>query len=884
MSNYTKTTNFASKDNLSPGNPLKIVKGTEIDTEFNNIQTAVGTKTDNSAANITGGTIVGITDLAVADGGTGASTATAALNNLLPTQTGNANKYLQTDGTNATWDAVSLSTSDITGTLPVANGGTGVTTSTGTGAVVLSNSPTLVTPALGTPASGTATNLTGLPISTGVSGLGSGVATFLGTPSSANLASAVTDETGSGALVFANSPTLVTPALGTPSALVGTNITGTASGLTAGNVTTNANLTGAITSTGNATSLGSFSSANLLGALTDETGTGSAVFATSPTLVTPILGTPTSATLTNATGLPIATGVSGLGTGVATALAVNVGSTGAPLVNGGVLGTPSSGTATNLTGLPLSTGVTGQLPVANGGTGTATPSIVAGTNVTVTGTWPNQTIASTAGGSGTVTSVAATVPSIFSISGSPITTSGTLAMTYSGTALPVANGGTGQTSYTDGQLLIGNTTGNTLTKTTLTAGSGITITNGSGAITIASSGGASAATPTALGTVYGKQTSGGGTPFLTAIGYNAGGSTTGIRVTAVGEEALYTNSTGARNIALGNQAGYSNNGDNNLFIGVQSGFTNTTGTGNSFVGGMDSNNWPAGYYNTTGSDNNAFGGGALRANTTGSSNTAIGTGALHLNTTAGNNVAVGYQAGYNNTTGAENTAVGYQALKANTTGSYNTTLGSGAGFGTTTGESSVFVGQNAGRSATTGGSNTIIGTGAGYTGTALTTGYNNIYVGTNAAAAAATEQHAIVVGANSTSKGNSTGFINPNSGGVYQGNNTTTWSTTSDQRLKKNIVNNNSGLEKLTQIQVRNFEYRLPEEVTDLPQDQAIQKTGVQLGVIAQELQVVLPECVKTESTGVLSVDADNLTWYLINAVKELKAEVDSLKSQLQGN
>ena len=534
MSNYTKTTNFASKDNLSPGNPLKIVKGTEIDTEFNNIQTAVATKTDNASAAITGGTIVGITDLAVADGGTGASTATAALNNLLPTQTGNANKYLQTDGTNATWDAVSLSTADITGTLPVANGGTGVTSSTGTGNVVLSNSPTLVTPALGTPASGTATNLTGLPLTTGVTGtlpvanggtgitsLGTGVATFLGTPSSANLASAVTDETGSGALVFANSPTLVTPALGTPasgvltnatglpistgvsglgtgvatflatpssanlisavtdetgtgslvfatsptlvtpalgtpSALVGTNITGTASGLTAGNVTTNANLTGAVTSVGNATSLGSFSSANLLAALTDETGTGSAVFATSPTLVTPILGTPTSATLTNATGLP------------------------------------------------LSTGVTGQLPVANGGTGTATPSIVAGTNVTVTGTWPNQTIA-TSGSSGTVTSVAASVPSVFSISGSPITTSGTLAMTYSGTALPVVNGGTGQTTYTDGQLLIGNTTGNTLTKATLTAGSNITITNSSGGITIAStaSGGLSRAQTTAISFIFG---------------------------------------------------------------------------------------------------------------------------------------------------------------------------------------------------------------------------------------------------------------------------------------------------------------------------------------------------------------------------------------------
>ena len=144
--------------------------------------------------------------------------------------------------------------------------------------------------ALGTPVSATLTNATGLPISSGVSGLGSNVATFLATPSSANLAAAVTDETGTGALVFATSPTLVTPALGTPSALVGTNITGTASGLTAGNVTTNANLTGAVTSVGNATSLGSFTSSQLLGALTDETGTGAAVFATSPSLTTPTIG------------------------------------------------------------------------------------------------------------------------------------------------------------------------------------------------------------------------------------------------------------------------------------------------------------------------------------------------------------------------------------------------------------------------------------------------------------------------------------------------------------------------------------------------------------------------------------------------------------------
>ena len=386
--------------------------------------------------------------------------------------------------------------------------------------------------------------------------------------------------------------------------------------------------------------------------------------------------------------------------------------------------------------------------------------------------------------------------------------------------------------------------------------------------------GASAATPTVLGTVYGNTPSATTSAFL---GYQAGNSDTGIRNVGMGNGSLFTNSSGSYQTAIGYQALYSNTTSNeNSALGYLAGYSNTTGNENVAIGSN------ALYTNSTGASNVAVGRRALYANT-GINNTAIGHGAGTSNTTDDGIVAIGHQALFSNTTGSgesHNVAVGRQAMYANQTGYYSIGIGYRALYNMNATGSNTAVGYTAGQNTTSGSGNTFIGY---QTGKVCTTGSANIHLGYGTSTSAAGAANEIVISTNSdTGKGNQTGFIAPGFGSCYQGSNSSSWATTSDRRLKKNITDNTEGLDKIVQIRVRNFEYRLPEEVdAELKPTDAVQRTGVQLGVIAQELQEVCSDCIKEESTGVLRVDSDNVFWHMVNAIKDLKALNDTLTARI---
>ena len=360
------------------------------------------------------------------------------------------------------------------------------------------------------------------------------------------------------------------------------------------------------------------------------------------------------------------------------------------------------------------------------------------------------------------------------------------------------------------------------------------------------------------------------------VGYAAGDAiTTGGSNVAVGTSALSAVTDQSENVAVGNSAmAGATSASGNVAVGDNAGGGATnTADNNVWIG----NN--AGYATTSGASNVLIGYAAGDAITTGGSNVGVGYNALTTNTTSSENVAVGTAALATQNGGSANVGVGHNALTALTTAGENAACGYAAGTAITTGASNSFFGLYAGYAATTSSYHVLIGRGAGSN---ITTSHSCIMIGYGSQASAATGvSDELVIGKSMTGKGSNTGFISPNNGAVYQGNNSTAWTQTSDRRIKKNIFDNDIGLEKINQIQVRNFEYRTPDEIDELPEHAAIDKKGLQIGVVAQEIQTVLPDIVEEESTGCLSVNPDNMTWYLVNAVKELSAQVDELKAEI---
>jgi hypothetical protein len=335
--------------------------------------------------------------------------------------------------------------------------------------------------------------------------------------------------------------------------------------------------------------------------------------------------------------------------------------------------------------------------------------------------------------------------------------------------------------------------------------------------------------------------------------------------------ASYDTATGA--YALSNSAGdYQNTAD-----GYGALESNTTGDYNTATG------MTALSLNSYGNQNTATGASALRYNVGGNTNTATGYEALQANTTGSGNVASGYAALVANTVGQYNTASGWVALDTNTTGNYNTAIGFNTLSFNTTGSYNVAIGIGAGatvdESAGTGSDNAALGPGAHF-GTGSIT--NATAVGANAEV---DQSNTMVLGCTAGVNGCQTttqigiGTSNPDNLLTVNGSADKpgggSWGTYSDGRLK---TVNGSFVPGLSQVmQLRPIRYRYKPD-----NGMGIRDSEEHIGVVAQEVQRVIPEAVTENGKGYLLVNNDPIIWSMVNAIKEQQREIEQQRAENQ--
>ena len=265
------------------------------------------------------------------------------------------------------------------------------------------------------------------------------------------------------------------------------------------------------------------------------------------------------------------------------------------------------------------------------------------------------------------------------------------------------------------------------------------------------------------------------------------------------------------------------------------------------------------------SNNLGIGKDVFAALTSGDTNVGLGVWCLKTLEDGSNNVAVGAYAGRDVSSGIGNTLVGASSGYGVSTGSYNVIMGYNAASAAMTGSNNIAIGYTALNATTSGAKNIAIGYQAG---TSISSGENNVVIGGMDVAAGDGDDQLVI----SAGDGGHFWVKGDSAGSCYQGDNASSWSTTSDKRIKREITDATQGLDAINGIRLRNFRYR-----QDNPY--GLDPEPPRTGVIAQELEEVFPEAVKENLEGHKTVSVDTINWALLKAVQELSAKVEALEA-----